>query len=481
MSKKTFILFLLGAFFLSIFFHFILFQSGLYAISADESGRTLDAYQWAFFQQGYSDVWLPFYRVCIGTFLKHFPELFHTPRVVAFVFGILCFASLVWLSYELFSEKMVVVVTAYLCAVFPQRAILSVVPLSEIMFLFAVVTACVFFVRWEKYQTSANVLLSAFFFSVSASMRYEGWIFSGVLFVLALLNSRKNFLTTISIIIVLLAFPLYWMYENFIRTGNPIFFISQTAENYTTAVPISFVRLLWHNPLTQFITQNISTLNIIGMVTAFSYFSTNDSMKKLIVLCGSALVFFSLAGFLHHTLPTHNPWRISAVWSLMLLPLTAHWLYQFSRENLSRHCFIRWSMFVFVFLACVLQTATIARNSYFTKEEKNAGAFLQTKIAVKNGATKILIENPDWYYVNIIIASQHPENFVYNSGFHPYKKEYEILNTSKPLNEKYFLENNIRFFVVQSFFLTQYLNNQKNIIKLQAFGRWTIYEIQTHD
>jgi hypothetical protein len=138
-------------------------------------------------------------------------------------------------------------------------------------------------------------------------------------------------------------------------------------------------------------------------------------------------------------------------------------------------------MFVFVFLACVLHTATIARNSYFTKEEKNAGAFLQTKIAIKNNTKKILIENPDWYYVNIIIASQHPENFVYNSGFHPYKKEYEILNTSKPLNEKYFLENNIRFLVVQSFFLTQYLNNQKNIIKLQAFDRWTIYEIQTHD
>lgn len=71
--------------------HIYLYQSGFYSISADECGRTMEAYDW--FKNGRlgPSPWLPFYRLVVGLGLMAWPDLFVTPRIVGFLFGLISF------------------------------------------------------------------------------------------------------------------------------------------------------------------------------------------------------------------------------------------------------------------------------------------------------------------------------------------------------------------------------------------------------
>jgi hypothetical protein len=68
------------------------------------------------------------------------PDLFVAPRIVSFAFGLLALLAMSWLALELSGDRRVAAITALLAAVFPQRVVLSLVPLAEIMFI-AQVTA----------------------------------------------------------------------------------------------------------------------------------------------------------------------------------------------------------------------------------------------------------------------------------------------------------------------------------------------------
>src|ERR1051326_1799743 len=74
---------------------------GFYAISADESGRTLEAYTWLAQGNLNGSVWLPLHRIIVGEALGVFPDLFTVPRAISAVFGVIALSGLMLLARSL--------------------------------------------------------------------------------------------------------------------------------------------------------------------------------------------------------------------------------------------------------------------------------------------------------------------------------------------------------------------------------------------
>src|SRR6185503_4918107 len=133
---------------LAVSLHLFFFSRGFYSIGWDESGRTLDAYEWAAHGTIMSRAWLPFYRISIGLGLKAFPDLFLTPRILTFLFGLATIPAAAWLAHELFQDRKTTLLTLTLSTFFSQRLALSLAPLSDIMFIFVSLVTMAAFARW---------------------------------------------------------------------------------------------------------------------------------------------------------------------------------------------------------------------------------------------------------------------------------------------------------------------------------------------
>ena len=173
---------------LAVCLHLFFFSRGFYSIGWDESGRTLDAYEWAAHGTVLSRAWLPFYRISVGLGLKVFPDLFLTPRILTFLFGLATIPAAAWLAHELFQSRKTTQLTLTLSTFFSQRLALSLAPLSDIMFIFVSLVTIALFTRWLRTYGRSALLLSALFCALGSTLRFEGWIFGGAIF---LARSRR--------------------------------------------------------------------------------------------------------------------------------------------------------------------------------------------------------------------------------------------------------------------------------------------------
>ncbi|MEK7263647.1 MAG: hypothetical protein AAB071_03950 [Bacteroidota bacterium] len=476
MSNRNYYLLLAFALFIAVVVHIIFLLNGFYAISADESGRTLDAYFWITNNSQQSDVWLPFYRILIGNALLLHHDLFIVPRIISFFFGIGVIGIIVWLTNELFQKKEITIVAAFLTAIFPSRIILAVVPLTEIIFIFSVLCAFAFYIRWNNSQKTPSLFFVSICFGILTTIRYEGWLFA---FAFLLLLAYKKIITKelklsfaplLLVCLCVCGFPVYWLIDNALREGSPLFFLAQTSANYDR-VPTSFMKLVWRNIASQFFLWNILSFNIIGLFALFTMARTHFIAKQLVILFGIPFLFLSFLQVFGHTLPTHNPWRIASVWSVLLLPFTGYFLWKKLFSMHKKYFSIAFLVIVF----CFAQTLYFVRHSYFTEGEKNAGEFLEQKNLIESHKN-VLIENPDWYYLNIMIASQYPEKFIFNSGFNPYEPNQKIIDTEAALSESILQEKQIGILVMKSARYKTYLSRYSFIQKEKDFGEWSIYK-----
>ena len=130
-------MFIIGIF-VAVILHIYLFNRGFYSVSVDECARARHAYDLTFKNAFEAHVWPPFYKIVIGLFMKisNYNNMFIMPRIVCAVFGIGTVISLSLLSKELFESKLAAVITLFIAIFFPDRVVLSLAPLSEIIFIF---------------------------------------------------------------------------------------------------------------------------------------------------------------------------------------------------------------------------------------------------------------------------------------------------------------------------------------------------------
>jgi len=461
---------------LAMCLHLFFFSRGFYSICWDESARTLDAYTWEAHGTVLIRAWLPFYRICVGLGLRAFPDLFLTPRIISFLFGLATIPAAAWLAHELFQSRKTTVLTVILSTFFSQRVVLSLAPLSSIMFIFMILATMALFARWLRTYNRSALLASALFGALASTVRYEGWVFGAVMFLIA--ASYYRFAPTgperkdlLLFGLILFSFDAAWAMSTFHST-NPIQVVIADARQY---LPREILR---KNPFAEFVLTNGFSLNLIGMIS-IGQFTLGGSWRFRAIIAASfaPLVVVSLVLLLIGSAQTGPSWRDIAVWSMLLAPFTARLLandsWPFAGGPIRK--LLASSATVLVLGAFMYDTFRIKSNSTwaFPESDRLAGNYLNGLIAAHPRA-KILIESSTYVFLNIQVASEHPDAFVTNSV--PERPSVPIL----PLGG--FVRNaleksGIMFLVFREGAYRDFLNRSPEVSKLRDFGPWSIYAL----
>lgn len=459
---------------LAVCLHLFFFSRGFYSIGWDESARTLDAYAWAAHGTVPGKAWLPFYRLSVGLGLRIFPDLFLTPRIISFLYGMATIPAAGWLAQELFQNRKITLLTLMLSTLFSQRVALSLAPLSSIMFIFMILVTIAMFARWLNTSKGTALLLSGLFGALASTLRYEGWLFGAAMFLVAATyrpigstQCKRNDLLLFGLI--LFSFPAVWMTSTS-RITTPIETVMADAQQYSGG------EILRKNPLFEFVLTNGSSLSLIGMIAIVDLFRSGTRRDKAIIGASFApLALLSLVLLLLRSAQTGPSWRDIGVWSMLMVPFTGYLLagytWPFPAGPIGK--VLASGATVLVLSAFVYDTFGIEKNSTwaFPESDRQAGDYLNGLIAADPGA-RILIESSKYFYLNIQVASQHPDAFVRNST--PERTGKSILPLGGSVRKAHEKEG-VTLFVFRGDEYKQFLDRSSVVAKLKDFGPWSIY------
>jgi hypothetical protein len=395
------------------------FQRGLYSISWDEAGRTLDAWAWVNHGTTVGD-WLPLHRVLVGSALRLDPDLVITPRIVSGLFGLGAILAVGWLAHQLFRNRLTTTVALFLAAAFSQRVVLSLTPLSCIVFAPFIVASLAAFVSWLRSDRWAALVLSLGFLAAAQTLRFEGWVFAAFLVVTVFLHrysassSLMRALTWSSAVALALSIvPLAWALDRVVD-GIGLLGPVSTVRGETPPDVI--------NPIVQFVVRNARSLNLIGLV-AFGFLLRGREQRFIALFAFAGfgpLIALSSALYLAGAGPTGPSWRITTVWGLLFLPFTAALLTRAWRTaalstNERRVSNAATALLAALFVFDAERTRRETASWAFPPADRELGAVIEDFVRRKPN-TRVLIESGAFDYLNVLVASQHPHAFVANAG-----------------------------------------------------------------
>lgn len=475
-EKKIFLLSIGLIVILLIISQYLLYSKGFYAIAADEAGHTLQGYRWYSGKASIFSIWLPFQKILYGLSFHIYYDLILVPRVLSAVFGIFTLLSLMFLSYQLFGDQIVTLLTGFLGSIFWGLVIFGMLPLLEIYFFFFVISSIGFFLNWKKTNNKISLLFTILFSSLGTTTRYEAWPFTFFIFLLigiTFYSEDESLLRKIFKIagvgLLMFCFPLVWIYLSYSNTGSITGFMHLVAERYNAGDILTEIK---NNVLYYFFAVNIASLNIVGFVPLFFY-KKNSLIKIYIFLLISTLLTLSITTFITKAMPTYSAWRLASIWSIMLLPGTAKWLQSFF-TNENKYFKYNFAAFILI-ISCLFwnQTLDIAGNSFLNKEDIAIGKFIDKELEQADKNDRILIEKNKWDYLNILITSQQPDRFITKETF--LENHYLYAITDK----KEFLEtlkkSNIKYLVLKATSEPQFDSNF--VEELRRYREWIIYRV----
>jgi hypothetical protein len=445
---------------------YFLIENGIYAISSDETSRTLISYYWLKSGKIESSSWLPLHFIIIGGGFAFLKDLVWLPRIISLFFGLLTITSAVMLANELFEKKEITIYTLLIALFIPQRVILSVVPLPEIIFFFFIITASVFFFKYQKTDRLNFIIYTSIVLTAANALRYEAWIFTACLAVYVLFKFRLKGIS-LTALLILASFPSFWLMFNFFRFDDIFYFLKEPEKYYILAQEENLKNTIKFNPLSQFIAQGIITLNISGLI-AFYLLRKNHSLRIWIMMFFTPLVLFSLVSLTGKSLPAHNFWRTSAVWVMLTIPFTSYVIYKL-REITARHP-------AAVLLLGIFPLQVINANNFYLKNIKNEYCLNENKIEAADRIMdyfrinadpldRILIEDlSNFEHFDITLASQEPYRFIYSER-----------NELTPIKAYKYTKVNISHFLVKSPQLKEKLKDRRYLMVLEQDG-WELYK-----
>ncbi|NWF87959.1 MAG: phospholipid carrier-dependent glycosyltransferase [Ignavibacteriaceae bacterium] len=457
-----------------------LLNRGFYALSADESGHTIEAYNWYKGDGQIFSIWLPFHKIVNGAALNFYFDLIITPRLVSLLFGFFTVIVMILIAYQLFDNLIIALLTGFLSTIFLPIAVFSVLPLIEIFYFFFVVAAIFFLLLWSKSKKASYLWLTASCLAIATTTRYEAWIFTFVVFLVIAYKIfkdqyefSKSIILLLPIFVIISIFPISWVILSLGANKGSQDFISAVTARYNEGRLIAEIK---NNVVSQFIEINLSSLNIIGIASLLYLFKHNESIKKFSGILFSTLLIFSLSSFFIKAMPTHNYWRIGMIWCLMLLPFTAHLLFYFL-ENAKSNVLYKYVFAVFFFVIIYSFTSQLnkyTQTSYLTVSEISLGNYLNKLSNNKDACILIMKDGSDkWRYANILVASQNPEIFLDKLRSLEYVNTDTVYLTGQLVEE--IKQNNLSYFL--SPVRTTLIDTANRITKLKSCENWNVFKI----
>lgn len=469
---------LAGAFVLATLAHLVCVACGFYGISWDEAGRTLDAARWrAAPQLLEATTWLPLHRIVIGAALAIHPDLFVTPRVVTFLCGLGVLAALTWMAAELFRDPRITRATAVLGALFTPRVVLALTPLTSAMFSGIVLAAMAALARWLARPTRPWLLLAAFGFALSTTIRYEGWMFAAAFAVVVLAGwwsgwRRIRAADAFSAGLIVSAFPLFWVGLHLITSSSDqLRLVGTRYAEWATVVR--------KNPLTEFVIVNAVTLNLIGVVAAATRARSAARFRAFLFVAMAPLALTAAALLVGRRAQSGPAWRMVDVWSLLLLPFTAD-LIVGARQRWP--CVARPVGAAAIAGLCLLYlfgTYWVWQASRWAvpEVERALGGELNHLLASQPAGARVLIDTSKYSYLNVMVSSQRPQAFIPNAIPERTDDPAAVIVADRPLAVAELRRRDIRLLVVRAPALRDVVARDPAIRHVRDFGDWSLYEL----
>ncbi len=186
------------------------------AYKTDSHARILNAAEWAeepyFFTPGERD-WLPLHFYIMGILLWLTGDPVFMPRLVSLFFGLLSLWAFYRAANIVFGRD-VAVYSLLIFAFYPLHIMLSVVSLSETVYLFFLLCFIYYFIAYLKKLKLKHYVLSIACLVPASMTRYEAWVFIFWGLILLFIQRRRinDFpLKIFNFSVITLGFPIAWL------------------------------------------------------------------------------------------------------------------------------------------------------------------------------------------------------------------------------------------------------------------------------
>ncbi|MCI0448187.1 MAG: glycosyltransferase family 39 protein [Chlorobi bacterium] len=226
-----------------LIFQFVVIQSGLKWLTADDYSRTVISWDWLQNPRIYSGVWLSLHFWINGIFMWIFKDLTLAPVFVNTLFSVLTLVFL-YLIFEKTFTKQIAVISCLVYSVFPFQVWLSASGMPESIFFFFIILCFYSLLRWHEELQNKNksllfLAISIISLNTANLLRYEGWFFTGAFLILVwLLSYRRNGFSKTTYINFALSITstvtiICWLYLNSANYGDAFYFIKETTKIYS--------------------------------------------------------------------------------------------------------------------------------------------------------------------------------------------------------------------------------------------------------
>ena len=487
-----------------------LFDAGLYRLTSDESARILTAWHLSSSNALEPFLWPPFYKLAVGTALKLYPNIFLTPRILVCGAGLLTLLSLVWLTTALFKDRRISVLAAILASLAPHRLLFSVVPLSDIYYFLFAITAAALTARWLRSERVRLLLGACGCLLLAESVRFEAGLLAiaheTLLLYRSLIRRDLPFVTLCLSSCILFIFPILWALNSYLWYGSlsninvaSEQFIGEFGRNYAYAIKWSPLRffiqdIIW-NPLT-----------LLGLAAIVWLSSRDRAILLWALVFGVPLLVFSLYSVLTFSIPTAATWRISGVWTLMMLPFDAFVMLRIG-TILARSIRIPYPGWAVLLLLAVLPMSV--RSLWYVRDglrnnetrqahqERKIDAYLDLQLASAPASRVLIDSSSNLDYLDLLAFSRFPDRLILTAagdpvriGFYePMRRAYAgRADVSSLLTDRFdlehggtlkmFAQHHVSLVVARDPAFLVALDSSPLMTPVRHYNDWTIYGVK---
>ncbi|HWO00557.1 MAG TPA: hypothetical protein VNS63_14960 [Blastocatellia bacterium] len=152
--------------------------------------------------------------------------------MISFVIAAVSLYSLAWSFYgkENSRSRILAAIAVAIFVLNPSALFMQATPMTETVFMAALLAAICLLQRWNEHQASGRVVFAAAAMSAATLSRYEAWPVAALAIPIVAFASRGDFKSracTASLFTAIVATgPLYWLWHNWAIYGNALEFLT---------------------------------------------------------------------------------------------------------------------------------------------------------------------------------------------------------------------------------------------------------------
>jgi hypothetical protein len=474
-----------------------LYQQGFISVSADEFSRGIRASRWAQnptinLLQDIQGTWLPLEKYLNGIVLLVWPEPIIVPRLTVFFFSTLLLIILYLLAYELFERISVAVMTTLLVAFLPWFIWLSGTPMLEMYYFTFFFAGLLFLIRWLKYPSTNNWIISGICFLFATGFHVQSWTFVNLINLL-LLSYAYVFVKNKNCQMLYKLFAFYLLSNGLIITftlleffyTNQIFRFLQNHTLYSKwyygGYDASTIEKFFYYPDLIYRNTNIffNSLAILGFL--FLVYKSEVKLNFFI------LIFATISLLLNSTLnvfsvpPTAAPDRYSLFYTIILTFYVAVAIESIGKWGLKqKKSSLKYAILILLVGLIsghfVWQSPKIINYPQgMSIDSVNVGRQLSQHLQEND---VYMVELLYWDFLAIQLLANPNNQIIYDRERNLYNRQTVSVFAQNEETICYHLQTpHLRYIVLQDVNLKEKVQQIKNILPVEDVGRWTIYEL----